>query len=153
MTPYSLCGALLLTRAVVQSRALNGQLETQALVSWKQWEQRREKPNGDSDFGKGLLTDSVMRSTAWTVRPYMSSPFTWSVNSFSMADSSLSLATDWTTRSQIPRGKAEKHRTWSQTRWVNCSNGVNSILITDMAVSQRCNYPQKWQLNSKSMAI
>lgn len=49
-------------------------------------------------------TDSVMRMTACTVRPYISSPLTCSVNSFSMDDSFRRLATFSTTCSQIPAG-------------------------------------------------
>lgn len=52
-----------------------------------------------------ILTDSVIRITAWTVRPYISSPLTCSVNSFNMDESSRILATCWTTCSQIPKGE------------------------------------------------
>lgn len=58
-----------------------------------------------SDGGKHRRrspTDSVMRMTACTVRPYISSPLTCSVNSFSMDDSFRRLATFSTTWSQIP---------------------------------------------------
>lgn len=58
-----------------------------------------------SDGSKHLRrspTDSVMRMTACTVRPYISSPLTCSVNSFSMDDSFRRLATFSTTWSQIP---------------------------------------------------
>lgn len=58
-----------------------------------------------SDRNKRLRrspTDSVMRMTACTVRPYISSPLTCSVNSFSMDDSFRRLATASTTWSQIP---------------------------------------------------
>lgn len=50
-----------------------------------------------------VLTDSVIRMTAWTVRPNISSPLICSVNSFSMEESSRSLATSCTTRSQMPK--------------------------------------------------
>lgn len=73
-------------------------------IKIKCWLANKQKWKGNLFFLQ-ILTDSVIRITAWTVSPYISSPLRCSVNNFNMDDSSLRLATCWTTRSQIPKEK------------------------------------------------